>query len=212
VVLRRRSVSPVSTFRMASWRGLIAGMVYRPHTSLACQYGYQKLGRVGQKNRKIILGIFRCCMRRPTLRNAKLLRSSLSVIRLGCHLVPALIVLGCGHKDLAEPLQSGKVLAWSGLQGRWVGPVVPSEPSCGRETQGLLSIGESDFGFDPFQSTTVIDGKVSEDGTLTGSLVRESPDHKPLSISFQAATSGSDAIKGQLQSGRCHWTVMLHRG
>jgi hypothetical protein len=24
--------------------------------------------------------------------------------------------------------------------------------------------------------------------------------------------AGSDAISGTLQSGRCHWTVTLHRG
>ncbi len=167
----------------------------------------------GKINQKKILAKSRGCLQPSVLHNAKVvLLNSLSAIRLAPQLMPALIVLGCGHQDLAEPLQSGKVLDWSGLQGRWVGPVVPSDPTCGRETQGLLSIGDSAFGFDPFQSTTVIEGKITENGHLSGELVRESPDHKPLSISFEAAASRSDAINGELQSGRCHWTVTLHRG
>ena len=203
----------MSTSHMASWRALIIGMTCRSHASLACQYGYQKLGWMGKRNQKKILAKFYGWSRGRGLGSVTgLPRGDFRAIILMSRLVPALLLLGCGHKDLAEPLQSGEVFAWSGLQGRWVGPVVPSDPSCGRESQGLLSIGEGEFGFDPFQSTTVIEGKVADKGNLVGSLMRESPDHKPLSISFEAAATGSDTIKGELQSGRCHWAVTLHRG
>jgi hypothetical protein len=188
----------VSILGIAFRRVLNSGTVRRPHTSLLCRLGYQELGWLGKQNQKKILGKFR--------------RSRRGAVGLACQLMLTFIILGCGHQDLAEPLQSGKVFGWSGLQGRWVGPVAPSDPACGHATLGLLSIGESDFGFDPFQSTTVIAGKVTNDGRLEGNLVRESPDHKPLSISFQAAQTGADAIKGELQSGRCHWVVTLHRG
>jgi hypothetical protein len=124
----------------------------------------------------------------------------------------ALVLLaGCGT-DLGERLQSGRVLAWHGLQGRWVGPVVPLDPSCGPATQGLMTIGENGFGFDPFQSTTMIDGQVDENHHLHGTLERQGPQHQSLSITFEGQASATDSIDGTLQSGRCHWTVVLHRG
>jgi hypothetical protein len=213
VVLQRRSVSTVNKFRTALRQIVVIGGVCRPRISLVCQYRYRKLGWVGKKIPKRILILIRGCSQLSDVGNFHdLLRRRVSAIRLISALMFALIVLGCGHQDLAEPLQSGKVSAWSGLQGRWVGPVAPTDPSCGRETQGLLSIGGGEFGFDPFQSTSVIEGKVTHDGHLVGKLERVSPDHKALSMSFDAAASGSDAIKGQLQSGRCHWAVTLHRG
>jgi hypothetical protein len=120
-------------------------------------------------------------------------------------------VAGCGG-DPGERLQSGRVLALSGLQGRWVGSVLPMEPACGSATQGLMSIGGKGFGFDPFQSTTVIQGDVGTDGRMIGSLTRLGSDHQNLSITFEGGASGSDTISGTLQSGRCHWTVTMHRG
>jgi hypothetical protein len=134
---------------------------------------------------------------------------------LACTAVRALLLLalitGC-KDDLGERLQSGRVLAWQGLQGRWVGPVVPTEHACGATTQGLMSIGDKQFALDPFQSTTVVRGELSDGGHFNGKLVRQGPDHQDLSISFEATAAGNDAISGTLQSGRCHWMVALHRG
>jgi hypothetical protein len=149
---------------------------------------------MGKKNLKKILGL--CCG-----------RFSLC----GGGLLLSLLVGGCDG-DVGERLQSGKVLAWYGLQGRWVGPVVPVEPTCGASTQALMTIGKKGFGLDPFQSTAVIHGDVGDDGHLRGSLVRQGADHQDLSIGFEGMAAGSDAISGTLQSGRCHWTVTLHRG
>ena len=125
------------------------------------------------------------------------------------------LIAGCGG-DVGERLQSGRVLALHGLQGRWAGSVVPQDKSCGPVAQGLMSIGEKGFAFDPFQSTTVIQGVVGKDGRLTGDLARLGPDRQNLSVSFEGSASvdGSDteAIEGALVSGRCHWKVTLHRG
>jgi hypothetical protein len=121
------------------------------------------------------------------------------------------LLIGC-EGDLGERLQSGRVLALNGLQGRWTGAVVPNDPACGSATQGLMSIGKNGFGFDPFESTTVIQGEVGKDGHLHGTLVRQGPEHQNLSISFDGMASESETISGTLQSGRCHWTVTLHRG
>jgi hypothetical protein len=139
----------------------------------------------------------------------KILASVQNILLLA--VCPFLLASGC-KTDLAEPLQSGRVLAWHGLQGRWVGPVVPIQPSCGAETQGLMSIGENGFAFDPFRGTTVIRGKVADDGRINGDLVRQGPDHQDLSMVFEATARGPDEIAGTLQSGRCHWAVTLHRG
>ena len=118
---------------------------------------------------------------------------------------------GCGE-DLAARLQSGKVMAWDGLVGRWAGPVVPTEPSCGGSTVGLLSIGTGGCGFDPFQSTTVISGNVASNGHLAGTMVRAGGGRPLLSVSFDAAPSDRDTIRGTLSSGHCHWSVTLRRG
>ena len=123
----------------------------------------------------------------------------------------ALLASGCGT-DLAEKLQSGKVLPWDGLQGRWVGSVIPVDASCGPTTRGVATIGGSDFGFDPFQSTVVIQGSINPDGHLGGSFVRQVANHQPISISFNAMASDAETITGDLVSGRCHWLVSLHRG
>lgn len=158
----------------------------------SCQIEYQELGFLGKKILKKILGKI---PRRPAA----------SAIAL-C------VVLTACHEDIADRLQSGRVLAWDGMEGRWVGSVVPTETDCGPATHGVLSAGEHDFGFDPFQSTTVIHGEIARDGHLSGILVRQGGEHQPISISFDAAPAGSEAINGTLQSGHCHWTVALHRG
>jgi hypothetical protein len=153
-----------------------------------CQNHYQNLGQVGKKNQKRILR------------------------RAGMTLCYALAVSGGCTTDLGEPLQSGKVLALVGLQGRWAGPVVPADSSCGAATQALMSIGKDGFGLDPFQSTTIIHGAVGDDGRLVGSLSRQGAEHQNLSIVFEGQPTGSDAISGTLRSGRCLWNVTLHRG
>jgi len=116
------------------------------------------------------------------------------------------------HGDLGERLQSGRVLAIAGLEGRWTGPVVPKDSACGSATKGLMTIGENGFGFDPFQSTTVIQGTVGKDRHLVGSLTRLGADHQNMSVSFDGQAADGETITGTLSSGRCHWTVTLHRG
>ena len=77
-----------------------------------------------------------------------------------------------------------------------------------------MSIGSKGFGFDPFQSTTVIRGEVGKDGRLNGSLTRQGADRQDLSVSFEgsASAAGAETIDGTLASGRCRWKVTLHRG
>ena len=153
-----------------------------------CRNHYQNPGQVGKRNQKKILvrtGITFCCM---------------------------LAVSGGCATDLGEPLQSGKVLALVGLQGRWAGSVVPADSSCGATTQALMSIGKDGFGLDPFQSTTIIHGEVRDDGRLVGSLSRQGAERQNLSIVFEGRATSSDAISGTLRSGRCLWNVTLHRG
>lgn len=160
-------------------------------TSPLYQSRYQKMGHMG----KTILKEF---LRRQIGRFT------------ACALL-ALSISGC-DTDVAEKLQSGKVLAWYGLQGRWVGSVMPVDTSCGSSTRGVLTIGGGNFGFDPFQSTTVIQGTVGHDGQLGGTFIRQDAHHQPISISFNATATGGEAITGELASGRCRWTVLLRRG
>jgi hypothetical protein len=128
-----------------------------------------------------------------------------------CGLALLVLLAGC-EGDLSEQLQSGRVLPLLGLQGRWVGQVAPTDSKCGPPTWGLMTIGENSFGFDPFQSTTVIRGQVGKDGHLSGKLVRQGSEHQDLSISFDGVASGTETINGTLQSNRCRWTVTLRRG
>ncbi|MBV8524297.1 MAG: hypothetical protein JOY71_19580 [Acetobacteraceae bacterium] len=102
-----------------------------------------------------------------------------------------------------------------GIEGRWAGPVTPLDPTCGQATTGLMSVGGGKFGFDPFQSTTVIYGTVSN-RKLQGGLARTGANKEALSINFEAKASkepdGKAVVKGRLSSGRCQWDVALERG
>lgn len=142
----------------------------------------------------------------------EILKKILSMTKaLSTCVVLASFTWGCGADPTGE-LISGQVMALYGLQGRWAGTVVPSESGCGQTGQGLMSIGKNGFGFDPFQSTSVIRGEVAEDGHMRGRLVRQGPDRRELSLEFEADLRTPDEIGGILRSGRCRWTVTLHRG
>ncbi len=154
---------------------------------------YQNLGIVGKKNQK------------------KILAHPRSSDRTAWWLLWLLLVGGC-HSELSDALQSGQVRSWNGLQGRWVGDVIPEAGSCGVATKGLMTIGEHGFAFDPFQGAEVVRGDVGKDSRLVGKLVRAGPGRQDLSITFEGKASTSDTIQGLMQSGRCRWTVALHRG
>ena len=129
--------------------------------------------------------------------------------------VGALVLASCGLPGrVSRNIGTGETLPVFGLEGRWAGPVGPAAPACGQETKGLMSVGSGAFAFDPFQSTTVIKGKV-EGGALTGTLVRRGPNDQTLSITFEGKAGktgdGQDAITGTLSSGRCRWSVALTR-
>jgi len=129
-----------------------------------------------------------------------------------------LLLAGCGIGELparaSNTIGSGKVLALDGFEGRWGGSVHPKDASCGPERHGLMRVGDGKFAFDPFGSTTVINGTVEQD-KLSGTLTRPGGGHQTLSISFtgqarQDAT-GKETIDGTLTSGRCTWQVTLGR-
>jgi len=124
-----------------------------------------------------------------------------------------LAVSGCIH-DAADRLQSGKVIALFGLDGRWAGPVTPKTDGCGQTSTGLMSVGVSTFAFDPFQGTTVINGTVS-DNRLAGTLSRPVNGQQVVSIRFSGAAvkhdGGEETIEGELVSGHCSWVVSLKR-
>lgn len=117
--------------------------------------------------------------------------------------------------DAGERLQSGRVLPWAGLEGRWVGPVTPSDPGCGVGVVGLMSIGSDTFAFDPFQSTAVLRGKVGSAGDLVGKATRPVLAGSSITMEFLGRVTRSESderIVGTLISGRCHWSVILFRG
>ena len=160
----------------------------------SCQDYYQNLGKLGKKNQKRIL----TC-------------SPIIARRFACWILCLLCAGGC-HSELSDILQSGQVLSWNGLQGRWVGDVTPAAGSCGPPAKGLMTIGEHGFAFDPFQGVEVVRGDVARNGHLVGKLVRTGPGNQDLTITFEGTAATADAIDGLLQSGRCRWTVSLHRG
>jgi hypothetical protein len=130
-----------------------------------------------------------------------------------------LLLAGCGIGELpkraSDTIGSGKVLALDGLEGRWGGTVHPGDGSaCGPERHGLMRVGDGKFAFDPFESTTVINGTVEKD-TLSGTLTRPGGGHQTLSISFtghaREDAGGKQTIDGVLTSGKCSWQVALER-
>jgi hypothetical protein len=75
-----------------------------------------------------------------------------------------------------------------------------------------MSIGANGFGFDPFQSTTVLHGELSNDGRLAIKCDRQILVVTALTRKRAGEAAGPEAINGTLQSGRCRWTVALRRG
>jgi len=128
------------------------------------------------------------------------------------------LLTGCNiatlSKSASEAIGTGEVLPLAGLEGRWSGPVRPKDAACGQVGHGLMRIGGNEFAFDPFESTTIINGKV-EGAALNGVLTREGGGHRSLSISFtgraNAETSSRKVIEGVLSSGHCTWQVTLTR-
>ena len=77
-----------------------------------------------------------------------------------------------------------------------------------------MRIGNGSFTFDPFESTTVINGTV-QGNSLQGTLSRPGGNRQILSISFtghaEAKSDGEQTITGALVSGACSWQVSLRR-
>jgi hypothetical protein len=136
-------------------------------------------------------------------------------LMMRCFFLVCLIsaISGCNN-ELADKIQSGKVMNLFGLQGRWAGPVTPDGDGCGQITTGTMTVGGKTFAFDPFQGTTVIIGMVSDSG-LQGSLSRPGNGQQVVSISFTGAATprdgGEETIDGKMESGHCSWTVSLKR-
>lgn len=120
---------------------------------------------------------------------------------------------------LSSSLATGETFAIYGLEGRWAGKTTPDTPDCVGPTTAILTIGSDGFALDPFASTFVIDGKISDDGALSGTLTRDVAGggnkhiERKLSFNGQARKQpdGSEQIDGRLQSGRCSWHVSLRR-
>lgn len=125
-----------------------------------------------------------------------------------------LLLAGCSLSEMgkraSDHIGTGRVLALAGLEGRWAGPVHPTDPACGPERHGLMRIGDASFAFDPFESTTVINGTV-RDGALNGTLSRPGGGGRTVSIRFEGRAEQEETITGTLTSGPCTWQVTLRR-
>lgn len=124
---------------------------------------------------------------------------------------------GCHGGDPGEPLQSGRVLALAGAEGRWTGTLHASTDACPGGQHALMSIGaDGAFAIDPFASTLIVRGKRDPDGHYRGTLQRPDPNGNMLSLSFEGLaidpTGPSAAILGTIETGPCQWSVTLHRG
>jgi hypothetical protein len=96
---------------------------------------------------------------------------------------------------------------------QWSGPVVPNDPNCDKQTTGQMTLGSEKFSFAPFESVTVIAGKVDRD-RLEGSTTVAAPGQKGVAFQFTGAISHPrnepSVIRGTLTSGQCTWRVSLH--
>ncbi len=144
-------------------------------------------------------------------------RGSIARIGITCLVVSVGLLAGCGGggfgQQASDAIGSGSVLPFYGLEGLWSGPVLPRDSGCGQPRHGLMRVGSGVFAFDPFGSTTVINGTVKAD-TFEGTLSRLGAEHRELSINFRGrarADADSEIVEGTLTSGRCSWVVKLTR-
>lgn len=126
-----------------------------------------------------------------------------------------LVMTGCARDversahDVEQYVEAG---AANGTQ--WAGPVMPTDPNCGKQTTGLMTLGAKKFSFDPFGSVTVIGGNVDHD-RLEGSATIAAPGQKGAAFQFAGTISrsgnGSRVIQGAVTSAPCTWRVSLRR-
>jgi hypothetical protein len=124
-----------------------------------------------------------------------------------------LVMTGCAHDvvndishDMDQYLQAG---GQNGTQ--WAGPVVPNDPNCGKPATGLMTLSFRKFSFDPFQSVTVIPGKVDHD-RLEGSTTMAGQGQHGVTFQFTGTINRSTdphSIQGTVTSGQCTWRVSL---
>lgn len=151
-------------------------------------------------------------MTRRTLRPSLIACASLVVLG-GCQ------TLRDTRTTLSSSLGTGETFAVYGLEGRWAGKTTPDSPDCVGPTTAILTVGSDGFALDPFASTFVINGKVSDAGAFSGTLTRDvagaGNKHIERKLSFNGQVrkqpDGSEQIDGRLQSGRCSWHVSLRR-
>jgi hypothetical protein len=139
-------------------------------------------------------------------------------------LATLLPLVGCDtyvavREGASASLGTGQTFAIYGLEGRWAGAVTPTAADCGAATQGSMTVSAHGFAFDPFGSTFVINGTISDRGELHGVLKRElsaqGGKHVERALTFngrgQQPEGGEARIVGRLESGRCTWQVALQR-
>ena len=146
----------------------------RLRSAPSCRSEYQKLGHVGKKKSEKNPRLSRAAWFAPAVR--------------GCFF--SLCRRMRGGSGRASAVRSGSGLA--GLAGTLGRSGRPDRARLRRSDAGRsCRSAKKGFGLDPFQSTTVVRGKVGDDGHLSGSLVRQGPDHQDLSISFEGMAAGN---------------------
>ncbi len=138
-----------------------------------------------------------------------------SFFSYGLGVMTLLSITGCDVGDPALLLQSGRTFGMVGLEGRWVGEVLPTVANCGTRTKGLMNIGHGEFAFDPFQSTLVVRGNVIDD-RLAGKLEKLGGEKRIIVMVADAQAIPTPErtwlIRGQVKSGACQWQFELHQG
>jgi hypothetical protein len=133
------------------------------------------------------------------------------------HFFLALALAALSGCSATDDIVHGRPLPLVGLEGRWAGPVTPSDvAACGPARHGIMVISGGTFAFDPFSSIIIMHGTVGDDDALHGTVERPGGDGKMLRLDFtgapRAAPDGTRTIGGTLTSGPCTWQVSLGRG
>ena len=105
---------------------------------------------------------------------------------------------------------AGCVVAPTGANGRWVGPLTPSSGTCDSASQAVLLVSPRDVTFAPDGGVLLLRGHVDEHGHVTADLRITGLNHQPYLLVFNGELHDGH-IAGAYVTPRCRATVTLAR-
>ncbi len=110
---------------------------------------------------------------------------------------------------LAAPL-AGCIVAPTGANGRWVGPLTPASGTCDPASEAVLLVSPREATFAPDEGVLLLHGHADEHGHVVADLRTTGFNHQPYLLAFTGDLRDGHIV-GTYVTPRCRATVTLTR-